>query len=61
MVLFVAWGLCFYSVTTCSQPIPVAVCDRSPSEIVGLNLAWGRGCLFVVNVVWCQVEVCVTS
>ena len=43
--------------------VPVAarskawVCGRSPAEIVGLNLAGGHGCLSVVSVVCCQVEV----
>ena len=44
-------------------PVPVAprskvyVCGRSPAEIVGSNPTMGRGCLSVVSVVCCQVEV----
>jgi len=44
------------------RPIPVAaqsmawVCDRSLAEIVGSNPPW-HGCLSLVNVVRCQVEV----
>ena len=45
------------------QPIPVAalpkawVCGRSLAGIAGSNAAEGRGCLSVVSVVCCQVEV----
>jgi hypothetical protein len=51
-------------------PIPVAVrskawvCGRSLTGIVGLNCDWdcgGHGCLSVVSVVCCQVEVSETS
>jgi len=35
--------------------------DRSPAEVVGLNPTGGHGCLFVVSVVCCQVEVSATS
>ena len=34
---------------------------RSPSEIVCSNPAGGHGCLSVVSVVCCQIEVCATS
>jgi len=37
------------------------VCGRSSAEIVGSNPTGGHGCLFVVNVVCCQVEVSATS
>jgi len=37
------------------------VCDRSPAEIVGSNPTGGRGCLSVVSVVCCQVEVSASS
>jgi len=37
------------------------VCGRSPTEIVGSNPAGGHGCLSVVSVVCCQVEVSATS
>jgi hypothetical protein len=47
--------------------IPVArrskarVCGRSPAVIAGSNPAGGHGCLSVVSVVCCQVEVSATS
>jgi hypothetical protein len=47
--------------------IPVAarskawVSGRSPAEIVGSNPTGGRGCLSVVCVVFCQVEVSATG
>ena len=50
-----------------SVPVPVAarskawVCGRSPAEIVGSNPTGGHGCLSVVSVVCCQVEVSVKS
>ena len=37
------------------------VCRRSNAVIVGSNSAGGRGCLSVVIVVCCQVEVSATS
>jgi len=49
------------------KPVPVAtrsklyVCGRSPAEIVGSNPARGHGCLSLVSVVCCQVEVSTTS
>ena len=49
------------------RPVPVAarskayVCGRSPAEIVGSNPTRGHGCLSVVTVVCCQVEVSATS
>ena len=44
------------------EPVPVAwVCCRSPSEIVGSNPTGGHGCLSVVSVVCCQVEVSATG
>jgi hypothetical protein len=48
-------------------PIPVAVrskawvCGRSLAGIVGSNPAKGHGCLSLVSVVCCQVEVCATG
>ena len=45
------------------EPIPVAarskawVFGSSPAEIVGSNPTEGHGCLSVVSVVCCQVEV----
>ena len=48
-------------------PVPVAawskgsVCGRSPAEIVGSNLAGEHGCLSVVSVVCCQVDVSATG
>jgi hypothetical protein len=36
-------------------------CGRSPSEIVGSNPTGKHGCLSVVNVVCCQVEVSETN
>ena len=48
-------------------PVPVAarskelVCGRSPAEIMGSNPTGGNGCLSVVSVVCCQVEVSATS
>ena len=47
-------------------PVPVAVRSkayvfgRSPAEIVGSNPTGGHGCLSVVSVVCCQVEVSAT-
>jgi len=38
-----------------------AVCGLSPAEIVGSNPTGGHGCLSVVSVVCCQVEVSATS
>jgi hypothetical protein len=49
------------------SPIPVAVrsktwvCGRSLTVIVGSNPAGGHGCLSVVSVVCCQVEVSATG
>ena len=49
------------------MPVPVAARSkaqgfgRSPAEIVGSNPTGGYGCLSVVNVVCCQVEVSATS
>jgi hypothetical protein len=37
------------------------VCGRLPSGIAGLNPAGGHGCLSVVSVVCCQVEVSATG
>ena len=37
------------------------VCDRLLAGNVGSNPAEGHGCLFVVSVVCCQVEVSATS
>jgi hypothetical protein len=48
-------------------PIPVAVrskawvCGRSLARNVGSNPARGHGCLSLVSVVCCQVEVSATS
>jgi len=39
----------------------VWVCGRSPAEIVGSDPTEGHGCLSVVSVVCCQVEVSATS
>jgi len=50
-----------------TAPVPVAarskasVCGRSPAEFVGSNPIRGHGCLSVVSVVCCQVEVSATS
>jgi hypothetical protein len=50
-----------------SMPIPVAVrskawvCGRSLTGIVGTNPTGGHGCLSLVSVVCCQVEVSATS
>ena len=50
-----------------NTPIPVAalfnawVYGRSPTEIVSSNTARGHGCLSVVSVVCCQVEVSATG
>ena len=38
-----------------------SVCGRSTAEMVGSHPAGVRGCLFVVSVVCCQVEVCATG
>jgi hypothetical protein len=35
-------------------------CSPSPAQIVGSNPTGGYGCLSVVSVVCCQVEVCAT-
>ena len=49
------------------MPVPVAArskaqdCGRSPAEIVGSNPTGGHGCLSVVSVVCCQVEVSATG
>ena len=49
------------------EQVPVAarskaqVCGRSLAEIVGSNDTEGHGCLSVVSVVCCQVEVSATS
>ena len=37
------------------------VCDRSLAGIAGSNPAGGHGCLCLVSVVCCQVEVSATS
>jgi hypothetical protein len=42
-------------------PSGLAVCGRSPAEIVGSNPTGGNGCLSVVIVECCQVEVSATS
>ena len=38
-----------------------SVYGRSPAGIVGSNSTVGRGCMSVVSVVCCQVEVCATD
>ena len=49
------------------QPVPVAarskawVCDHSTAGIVGSNPIGRQGCLSVVSIVCCQVEVSATS
>ena len=49
------------------MPVPVAarskawVCGCSPAETVGSNPTVGHGCLSVVSVVCCQVEVSATG
>jgi hypothetical protein len=49
------------------MPVPVAarskalVCGRSSAEIVGSNPVGGHGCLSVVSVVCCQIEVSAAS
>jgi hypothetical protein len=48
-------------------PVPVAarsksyVCGHSPADIVGSKPTGGHGCLSVMSVVCCQVEVSATS
>jgi hypothetical protein len=43
-------------------PVPVAArSERSPAEIVGSNPTGGHGCLSVVSVLCCQVEVSTTG
>ena len=37
------------------------LCGRSPAEIMGSNPTEGHGCLSVVSVVCCQVEVSAAS
>jgi len=60
-------GSCHFSFLSIFHAVPVAarskalVCGRSPAEIVGSNPTGGHGCLSVVNVVCCQVEVSATS
>ena len=57
----------FLSGTNTSLTVPLAarsktyVCGRSSAEIVGSNPIGGHGCLSVVSVVCCQVEVSATS
>ena len=57
----------FVHIYNVSGPVTVAarskasVYGRSPAEIVGLYPTGGYGCLSVVSVVCCQVEVCTTS
>ena len=52
---------------TYKLPVPVAarskawVCGRSPAEIVGSNPTGGHGCVSVISVVCCQVEVSATD
>ena len=49
------------------MPFPVdarskaGVCGRSPAEILSSNPTGGHGCLSVVSVVCCQVEVSATN
>ena len=56
-----------FTVIIIPTPVPVAarskalVCGRSPAEIVRSNPTGGHGCLSVVGVVCCQVEVSATS
>jgi len=58
--------LWFYTINHC-LPVQVAarskvyVCGRLPAGIVGSNSSRGYGCLSVVSVVCCQVEVYATS
>ena len=58
---------CFLRTVIASWPVPVAawskawVCGRQLAGIVGSNPAGGHGCLSVVSVVCCQVEVSATS
>jgi hypothetical protein len=55
--------LCCVSVRTLifKYPFFIQVCGRSPAEIVGSNPTGEHGCLTVVSVVCCQVEVSATS
>ena len=61
--MVIAFKLAIYNYMT----VPVAarskdwVCCRSPSEIVCSNPTGRNGCLSVVSVVCCQVEVSATS
>ena len=43
------------------RTVKAQVYGRSPAEIVGSNPTGGHGCLSVVSVVCCQVEVSATS
>jgi hypothetical protein len=62
-----AYVLEFYDMIYFNVPVPVAarskalVCGRSPAEILGSNPTGGYGCLAVVSVVCCLVEVSATS
>ena len=44
-----------------AAPSKAWVSGRSPAETVGSNPTGGHGCLSVVIVVFCQVEVSATS
>jgi hypothetical protein len=52
-----------------NDPLPIPVSARSKAWVCGLSLAWtvgsnrarGHGCLSVVSVVCCQVEVFVSA
>ena len=56
-----------FSITSLMKPVQVAarskasVCGLSLAGIAGSNAARGHGCLSVVSVVCCQVEVSATD
>jgi len=56
---------CFFLLFYMSIPVAARskawVYGRSPAEIVGSNLTGGHGCLSVVSVVCCQVELSATG
>jgi len=67
MTMYVKDTGLFNKFTEVKLPVPVAarskaqVCGRSPAGFVGSNPTGGHGCLSVVSVVCCQVEVSATS
>jgi hypothetical protein len=52
---------CTNSLVPVTARSKVQVCGRSPADIVGSDPAGGHGCIFLVIIVCCQLEVSAAS